>query len=270
MPEMTTSDWLLAILCYLAVAVLVLGLLRRFTKWWRSETPLNIVLTPAPKTRCGVARRLALGMLFFPALAKSSPWLWAAAWIFHVSLLLLIIGHFGGLVFFDLTCKIFGLGEAGYHQFANLTGGIFGITATLALLVLLLRRLTLERERHISVFADYFALILLLLIIGAGNHMRFLGGFSDADLVQARAFAQGLLTFQPAAPPANAVFVIHVILVSVLLIYLPFSKLVHLGGALSNPTLTQTNTPREKRHIGPWDAQTQGHAQPNSQNKATA
>jgi len=266
MPQMTFIDWCIAVLLYLSAAVFIVGLVLRFSKWWRARAPLNIVLTPAPKTTGGVARRLILGALLFPTLFKNNRALWAAAWIFHVSFLLLIIGHLGGLVFFDLTCKIFGLTEAGYHNFANITGGIFGVTATLALLVLLVRRLTLERERYISSFADYFALALLLLIIGAGNHMRFLGGFSDADLVQARAFVQGLLTFQPVAAPSNTVFILHALFVCVLLVYLPFSKLVHLGGAVSNPTLNQTNTPREKRHVGPWDAQ----AQANTQNKASA
>jgi len=243
----------LTTLFYLSAAVFIVGLSLRFTKWCRAATPLKIVLTPAPKTPAGVARRLLAKILFFPDLYKSNRCLWAAAWIFHVSLLLLIIGHLGGLVFFDLTCRLFALSPDGYHQFANITGGIFGITATLSLLVLLARRLLLERERYISGPADYFALVLLLLLIGAGNHMRFLAGFSDENLLQARAFLHALLTFQPttAAAPANTVFISHFILACLLLIYLPFSKLVHLAAIVANPTLTQANTPRETRHIGP-------------------
>ena len=247
----------LTTLFYLSAAIFIAGLILRISKWWRAATPLKIVLTPAPKTAPGVARRVISKMLFFPDLYKSNRCLWAAAWVFHVSLLLLLVGHLGGLVFFDLTCRIFNLTPDSYHQFANITGGIFGVTATLSLLVLLARRLFLERERFLSGFADYFALILLLLIIGAGLHMRFLGDFTDENLVQARAFIRGLLTFHPAAAPApaNAVFISHLLLACVVMIYLPFSKLVHLGGIVSNPTLNQANTPREKRHVGPWDAQ---------------
>jgi len=244
----TTADHLLAALCYLSLAVFLAGLILRLAKWWRAPAPLKIVLTPAPKTHAGVARRLILGALLFPTLHKSNRCLWAAAWLFHLSLLLLIIGHLGGLVFFDLTCRLFNLTPDGYHNFANITGGIFGITAWLSLFVLLLRRILLERERHISTLADYAALALLLLLIGAGNHLRFLPGFTDAHLAQARAFAQGLLTLHPAAAPANTVFILHVLLACALLIYLPFSKLVHLAAAISNPTLNQANNPREKRH----------------------
>lgn len=234
-------------------------MLLRFSKWWRAGSPVKLVLTPAPKSTSGVVCRVASEMIFFPALLKSGRYLWAAAWIFHASLLLLVVGHAGGLVFHDLTCKIFGLTGEGYHRFANITGGIFGITAMAALVVLLLRRLVLERVRYISDIADYAALALLLLAIGAGNIMRFFGGFSDASLTQARAFVWGLLTFQPVAAPANVMFQIHLILVCLLLIYFPFSKLVHLGAVAFNPALNQANNPREKRHIGPWDAGAQNN-----------
>jgi nitrate reductase gamma subunit len=50
-------------------------------------------------------------------------------------------------------------------------------------------------------------------------------------------------------------FAVHVLLVCALLIYIPFSKLVHIGGAtLFSPTLNQRNDPRDRRHIGPWNA----------------
>jgi respiratory nitrate reductase gamma subunit len=255
----TSANWLLAGLCYFSAAVFAAGMLLRFSKWWRAGSPVKLVLTPASKTTSGVVRRVTSEMIFFPALLKSGRCLWAAAWLFHASLLLLVVGHAGGLVFHDLTCRIFGLTEKGYHHFANVTGGIFGLTAMAALIILLLRRLVLERVRYISGIADYTALALLLLVIGAGNIMRFFGGFNEASLAQARAFVRGLLAFQPVAAPANAVFHIHLILVCLLLIYFPFSKLVHLGAAAFNPTLNQANNPREKRHIGPWDAGTQNN-----------
>jgi nitrate reductase gamma subunit len=117
--------------------------------------------------------------------------------------------------------------------------------AVVPLLYLLLRRLTMERLRYISTFGDYFAMALLLLVIATGNQMRFMGRL---DLAQARLFVSGLLTLHPVPAPSDSAFVAHVLLVCALLIYIPFSKLVHLGGLAFSPTLNQTNNPRERRY----------------------
>jgi nitrate reductase gamma subunit len=170
--------------------------------------------------------------------------------VFHVSLVLLAVGHLGGLVVPGLARASLGLTEDQFHQLAQLTGGIFGIVAMVPLFYLLWRRLTSERLRYFTTLSDYFALGLLLLVIITGNQMRFLGGL---EMAQARQFVAGVLTFHPVPPPATPAFTIHLLLVCVLLVYIPFSKLVHLGGLVFNPTLNQTNTPRQQRHVGPWD-----------------
>jgi nitrate reductase gamma subunit len=130
-------------------------------------------------------------------------------------------------------------------------GSVIGLLAMLFLLVLLLRRLALERPRWISTFSDYFALVLLLLIVITGNQMRFTSHF---DLLQSRRFVAGWLGLHPVAAPHELWFTAHILLISTLLIYIPFSKLVHAGGAtLLSPTLNQMNDPRIRRHINPWD-----------------
>jgi nitrate reductase gamma subunit len=103
----------------------------------------------------------------------------------------------------------------------------------------------LERLRYISTFSDYVALALLLLVIATGNQMRFMGGL---DLAQARQFVSGLLMLRPVAPPSDFAFIAHSLLVCALLIYIPFSKLVHFSGLVFNPTLNQKNNPREQRY----------------------
>jgi nitrate reductase gamma subunit len=45
----------------------------------------------------------------------------------------------------------------------------------------------------------------------------------------------------------------HLFLVCVLLAYIPFSKVMHLAGALLSPTRNLANTNRMIRHINPWD-----------------
>ena len=243
---------MLSTLLYLAAAIFLIGMGWRVFHWLRTPVPLNIVLTPAPKTSAGVAQRLAGEIIWFRSLFKADRVFWIPAWLFHVSLALLFAGHLGGLVIPKFAETSLGLNENQFENLAQNAGSVVGVLAIVTLLWLLVRRLAAERPRKISTFSDYFALILLLLIIGTGNYMRFLGGL---DIVQAREFVSGWLTLHPVTPPANPVFAAHIILVSALLIYIPFSKLVHIGGAtLFSPTLNLRNNPREQRHAGAWNA----------------
>ena len=236
----------LADLLYLCAAVFLVGMGWRLASWLRTPVPLKLVLTPGPTTAPGVARRLAGETLLFRNLLGSSRALWAAAWLFHLSLVMLAVGHVAGLVAPGFARSTLGLTEEQFHHLAQVTGGAFGILAVIPLLWLLVRRFALERLRYLSTFADYFALVLLLLVIATGNQMRFLGSL---DMAQAREFVSGWLHFRPVAPPAVPAFIIHLLLVCALLAYIPFSKLVHLGGLFFSPTLNQRNDPRTRRHV---------------------
>ncbi len=239
-------------LLYLAAAVFLTGMSWRLWKWGRAPAPLKIVLTPAPKTSLGVARRLAEEFLGFRSLFNASRLFWVPAWLFHVSLLLLLIGHIGGLVVPGLAESALGISENQFERFAQITGCAVGLVAIGCVITLLIWRIASERSRYISTGSDYLALLLLLLVIATGDQMRFM---NRLDIIQARQFVSGWLTFHPMAPPANSCFVAHVLLVSALLINIPFSKLVHLGGAtFFSPTLNTRNNPRQQRHAGPWPA----------------
>jgi nitrate reductase gamma subunit len=234
---------MLSFLLYLAAVIFLLGMGWRLGTWLRAPVTLRIVLTPAPKTATGVARRLAGEMFAFRSLFQADRPLWVPAWLFHVSLGLLFAGHLGGLVIPGVAETVLGLDESQFEQLAQRAGSVVGLLGMVSLLWLLVRRLAGERLRSLSTFGDYFALGLLLLIIGTGNYLRFLGAL---DIQQARQFVSGWLRFHPAAAPSNPVFAAHIIFVSLLLAYIPFSKLVHLGGAvLFSPTLNQREVTRE-------------------------
>jgi hypothetical protein len=63
-----------------------------------------------------------------------------------------------------------------------------------------------------------------------------------------------LATFSPAiSGDIGSIFYIHVFLVSALLAYFPFSKLMHLGGVFLSPTRNLANNNRMVRHVNPWN-----------------
>jgi nitrate reductase gamma subunit len=52
--------------------------------------------------------------------------------------------------------------------------------------------------------------------------------------------------------PTDGIFIIHITLVFALLIYFPFSKLMHSGGIFFSPTRNQVDNARDKRLVNPW------------------
>ena len=48
------------------------------------------------------------------------------------------------------------------------------------------------------------------------------------------------------------IFFIHLFLVSILIAYFPFSKLVHMAGIFLSPTRNLSNNNRVVRHVNPW------------------
>ncbi len=236
----------LVTILYFSVAFFLLGIGWRCFVWLRAPVPLKIPLTPGPGTVGGVAARLAGEVIGFRSLFRADRGLWSVAWLFHLSLLGLLIGHFGGLIAPEFSRRMLGLTPPEFIAQAQISGGIIGLLAAGSLGGLLLRRLVTKPLRYLSTAADYFVLVLLGLVVGTGLAMRFAG---ELDIRQARTFVSGILTFTTAAPPPDTLFASHLLLVCALLVYAPFSKLVHMAGLFFNPALNQTNTPRQRRHV---------------------
>ncbi|MCK5511468.1 MAG: respiratory nitrate reductase subunit gamma [Thermodesulfovibrionia bacterium] len=230
------------LLAYLAVAIFVLGFLNKVILYFRTPSPLKIPTTPAPKNSVGVVIRLIPEILFFRSLLRggtAEKILWFGSWLFHVSFLLIILRH---LRFF--TYPVPGV-VMSLQQIGIWAAWVF----PLALLILIARRFLIDRMVVISLFQDY---IILLLILGIGITGLLLKYFMRTNLVDVKAFILGVLTLSPVAVPDSLLFLIHLSFVMLLLVYFPFSKLMHAWGVLISPTRAQTDTPREVRHVASW------------------
>ncbi len=214
---------------YFAGITFTLGLLWRLWGYLRTPAPLPLALTPAPTTDAGAAVRVAKDVLLFPALFKADKALWAGALLLHVALFFILVRH---LRYF--TYPVPGISFF-LSPVALWTGYLFGP----AVLFLLWRRLALPRALYISGLPDYFALILLGLIAATGILVKY---WLHVNLVDVKAFALGLLTLHPVAPPQHPLFLLHFALVAALMLYFPFSKLLHAGGVFFSPTRNQPYT----------------------------
>jgi nitrate reductase gamma subunit len=120
---------------------------------------------------------------------------------------------------------------------ASWVGGAIGISLFIAFTYFLLRRFK-SPYRELSVPEDYLLLLLILLLVLLGDHLRLTQPF---DLANYRDYMSSLLSFKPSFPaeiassPAKWILVGHVLTANLLLIYFPFSKLVHsIGGFAGN------------------------------------
>lgn len=229
-------------LAYFATFALIGGLLWRLVKYLTTPMPLPHALTPAPTTEAGSVLRVLGDVTLFQNLFKADKWLWAGAWVFHVSLAAILFRH---LRYFTYPVPALVLIM---ETVALLIGSLFGAT----ILFLLWRRFSLPRTLYISNLPDYFALVLLGLIAGSGLMVSY---WLHVNIVEVKAFILGLMTFHPVEVPHHPLFLLHLLFVLLLLIYFPFSKLLHAGGLIFSPSRHQPFQVqvRGKRYVNPWD-----------------
>jgi len=236
------KETITTVLTYVAVAIFIFGLIYRWFIWLKTPVPLRIPTTPAPKTTAGILGVLFNEIVFFRSLLRSDLLLWLMSWLFHISIAVTLVGHFFRILQVDLGLMTFPTYIINPESDVMITFYTISVYAGLFVfpvtgLYLLLRRLVNERVRYISILSDYFAILLILLIVITGitvyvaNHTTFVQLPGGTGLIED----------------------IHYFAVLFLAAYFPFSKLVHAGSVLVSPTKNQTNTPREKRHINPWN-----------------
>jgi nitrate reductase gamma subunit len=211
------------LLPYITIAVFVGGLIYRVRGWIRLPRA-KAVIYPAASSSLDTVSRVAGDILLFRKTFNGSKGLWGMAFSFHVGLGLVIVGHFRTVTEVSWLWNLFDIGEAGIEDISFVLGAIAGFAMFIAALLLLARRLA-PKWRVLSLFEDYFALALLLAIIIIGNYMRL---FSPVNLEEIRQYATGVLTFHPALTVSNPLFLWHFFLAQILIMYLPFSKLIHV------------------------------------------
>jgi len=190
---------------------------------------------------------------------SATKWLWLAGLAFHYAFLIILIRH---LRFFTEPVPFFVDWVEQVDGFMEIGLPTMFITSALLLLAvtyLVLRRIFSPQVRYISLLQDYFP---LFLILGIGLSGVVLRHFSGADISAVKQLALALVRFSPGDAPTGLhfMFYTHVFLVSVLGIYFPFSKLVHLGGVFLSPTRNMANNNRMVRHINPWAKKAKLHS----------
>ncbi len=272
---------------YIAFLMFLVGFTYRVVQWGRSPVPFRIPTTCGqeeslpwikqnkienPSTTWGVIARMALEIFFFRSLFRnlkteqreggkvvygSDKWLWLAGLAFHYSFLIILIRHFR--LFLKETPVPIKIVET-LDSFFQVGVPLFYITDGIilaAVTYLFVRRVIIPQVKYISLPADYFPLFLILGIAISGVVMRY---FLKVDVVGVKQLTLGLVSLHPTVPEGIGwIFYVHLFLVSVLFMYFPFSKLMHMGGVFLSPTRNLANNNRMVRHVNPWNAPVHVH-----------
>ena len=236
---MDAASLALTFLYYGAALVLTLGLALRIRRYATVPAPLKIPTTPAPTDRIGVVLRMIRELTLFESLFKSNKWIWLFGWMFHFGLLLVLLRH---LRYF--TDPVWG-----WVAFLQPYGKYASLMMVLGLLGLWFRRVAVDRVRYISALSDHLMLALLIAIGVTGIAMSFAVG---TDVVAVKAFFLGLMWFDWQPLPSDPLLYGHLVLVALLMLIFPFSKLLHAPGVFFSPTRNQADNPREHRHVSAW------------------
>lgn len=285
------TEWLFGVVVpYIALIVFLVGFANRVLDWSRSAVPFRITTTSgqqkslpwikyakldSPFTNSGVIGRMILEILLFRSLFRNSRvgfhqegdsvriaykwvvWLWLFAIMFHYSFLVVVLRHLRFFLepvpfFVGILEKLDGILQIGLP-------GLFlsGVMLIAGATLLLLRRIVISKIRYISQPADYFPLLLIIGIALTGMMMRY---YTRIDIVSVKELTMGLATLHPTIPAGiGALFFVHLFFVSLLVAYIPFSKIMHMGGVFLSPTRNMANNSRAVRHVNPWNYPVKTH-----------
>lgn len=233
---------ILGFLPYVTFTVTLAGIIYKILGWALAEPRKYKMIKgkylsprPVPLLILKVIKGLILELLLMRRVFRASKPFWFATLLFHWSLLGMAVGHLR--VFTEYPAFVWRLmgitTPQGMEWFSTVTGITVGMIFIVALVLILARRLLVEEVRLISTFEDYILLVLLLAIGIVGEGQRLFTHLSLEQLEALRLFWLNLLAFSPAPlPVTDPWFMAHCTLAQIIIMYLPFSKLIHILGNL--------------------------------------
>jgi nitrate reductase gamma subunit len=157
--------------------------------------------------------------------------------LFHIGVLVIFLGHFGGLLTPIWIFEAIGISHTSKQWIAISVGGVSGVMAIIGLTLLVHRRLFDARIRNTSSFGDIAILLILYvqLILGLSTIFVSVQHLDGQEMVRFMTWAQGILTLQPGISAviadAHPIFKVHLFLGMTIFLVFPFTRLVHIWSA---------------------------------------
>lgn len=155
--------------------------------------------------------------------------------LFHVGIIMILLGHFAGLVLPWEIWHALGISLAAKQIIAMGVGGFFGTLCFIGLTMLVMRRLFDPRIKANSSKMDtgILLLIYLQLIVGMVTIFISSGHMDGAVMYNLMSWSRYLLTLRPVEAvefisDVHWVYKMHVTLGITVFVLFPFSRLVHI------------------------------------------
>lgn len=155
--------------------------------------------------------------------------------MFHFGILMAIVGHAMGLIIPKLwTDKV--IDQHGYHMMAVGGGITAGVLVSVGFLILAYRRFTVKTVRNATTASDKLLYLVLAVTIFFGMWNTISTALSDAYNYRegVSPWFRSIFTFQPDAgliADAPFQFQAHAFMAFVIILILPFTRLVHILSA---------------------------------------
>ncbi|MGC9020922.1 MAG: respiratory nitrate reductase subunit gamma [Candidatus Methanodesulfokora sp.] len=245
---------------YIAVVVFIIGVALKWRKWSTMPIHLRWELYPVPHeagrhhyggsymeevdwwrkprrtTMLGELKELFSEMLFIKRVYKYKRSLWWLTYPFHGGLylilvwfaLLLIRGIVEAYTVIDPAAQyVLTSIDGPVRALVQVTGSVGIAAATFGCIGLLIRRIIDSDMRKYSSGLDFFNLLFILAVLLTGIGVWA----SDVNFENAMRYMSSLLSFNSIkAPDLSPLAQVHVVLMALLWIYIPFSKMSHFFG----------------------------------------
>ena len=160
-------------------------------------------------------------------------WLRIGSPLFHWGIVLAVIGHIMGMVVPKSLYVGIGITDHMYHLGAIFGGGAAGLMVVVGLIILLIRKMTIDPVRIHATFADFYTVIALIIVSGIGTYMTIVYNtmvepYEYRDTIGV--WFRSLFIFQPQYELMEGVpfvFKLHVIAAFGLIASIPFTSLIH-------------------------------------------
>ena len=210
------------LLPWVTYIVFVLGMVFQIKKWIGGAPSVTVYKSEGRIKR--TIKELLLYLIVQRKLLRansSSIILWITCWlIFHIPLFFILFGHL----------RAFGVWSVDWFTWLVSRGFLvdtlpfaMGIIVLSGVILLTLRRIVFANPRAISTPQNYTVLLLLIMVLAAGIVMRVLPHSPETSLV----IPPGI-TMTLEHTPSLVWFTIHALIAQIIVMYVPFSGLIHI------------------------------------------
>src|SRR5690606_7672243 len=161
-------------------------------------------------------------------------WLRIDSPLFRYGIIFAFIGHIMGILIPIGVYEALGISDHLYHYGAIFGGGLAGMMVVVGLVILLIRKMTIDPVRIKATFADYFSVLAVLFVAVTGTYMTIVYNLAVVAYEYRTTIGRWFRSLFFLHPRYDLmvdvpfIFKVHVLPAFALFASIPFTRLVHI------------------------------------------